>query len=84
MAKVELSDSVDLELCGGRKCLGGLGIEERTVSQHGAGHVQETVGHTAQSAWMGMTAFAQQSCESQDLTCQTVMDQVSFCASKPS
>jgi len=31
-----------------------------------------------------MTAFAQQSCESQDLTCQTVMDQVSFCASKPS
>ena len=40
-------------------CPGGLGIEERTVSQHGAGHVQETVGHTAQSAWMGMTAFAQ-------------------------
>ena len=54
------------------------------MSQHGAGHVQETVGHTAQSAWMGMTAFARLSCESQDLTCQTVMDQVSFCANKPS
>ena len=73
-----------LELCDERKCLGGLGIEERTVSQHGAGHVQETVGHTAQSAWMGMTAFAQLSCESQDLTCRTVSDQVVFCTRKPS
>jgi hypothetical protein len=29
------------------------------MSEHGASHVQETVGHTAQGAWMRMTAFAQ-------------------------
>jgi len=33
-------------------------VEERTVSQHRAGHIQEAVGHTAQGAWMRMTTFA--------------------------
>jgi hypothetical protein len=41
------------------EAFGGLRVEVSTMSEHGAGHIQETVGHTAQGARMRMTTLAQ-------------------------
>jgi hypothetical protein len=70
--KPVLSDCVGLGLCAGRKSSGGLGAEESAMSEHGAGHIQKAVGHTAQGARMRMTAFAKLSIPAS--ACRIVLD----------